>query len=140
MSSSQSSSTSEPGSSTGEEFPGLSVLQKYLPQVPAVTPVQHMMTNEMKLADLVERTGYQIVQRNGQRIYGGPPPNYIGKPPCKGTEVFVGKIPRDMFEYDLVPLFERVMNAQCGNFTILLSLRFCVKSILGILNVQNLPF
>ena len=86
------------------------MLQKYLPQVPAVAPVQHMMTNEMKLADLVERTGYQIVQRNGQRIYGGPPPNYIGKPPCKGTEVFVGKIPRDMFEYDLVPLFERVMN------------------------------
>jgi len=109
VSSSQSSSTSEPGSgsSTGEEFPGLSVLQKYLPQVPAVAPVQHMMTNEMKLADLVERTGYQIVQRNGQRIYGGPPPNYIGKAPCKGTEVFVGKIPRDMFEYDLVPLFER---------------------------------
>ena len=86
------------------------MLQKYLPQVPAVAPVQHMMTNEMKLADLVERTGYQIVQRNGQRIYGGPPPNYIGKAPCKGTEVFVGKIPRDMFEYDLVPLFERVMN------------------------------
>ena len=119
----------------GEEFPGLSVLQKYLPQVPAVAPVQHMMTNEMKLADLVERTGicisinisfkftnfiysgYQIVQRNGQRIYGGPPPNYIGKPPCKGTEVFVGKIPRDMFEYDLVPIFERVRNAKCGNLT-----------------------
>ena len=30
--------------------------------------------------------------------------------------------------------------AQCGNFMIFLSLRFYVKSILGILEVQNLPF
>ena len=29
---------------------------------------------------------------------------------------------------------------QCGNFMILLSLRFYVKSIFGILEVQNLPF
>ena len=29
---------------------------------------------------------------------------------------------------------------QCGNFMIFLSLRFYVKSILGILEVQNLPF
>ena len=31
-------------------------------------------------------------------------------------------------------------NAQCGNFIIFLSLRFHVKSILRILELQNLPF
>ena len=33
-----------------------------------------------------------------------------------------------------------VWNSQCGNFIILLSLRFYVKSILGIIEVQNMPF
>ena len=36
------------------------------------------------------------------------------------------------------PIVGRV--AQCGNFTIFLSFRFYVKSIFGILEVQNLPF
>ena len=33
-----------------------------------------------------------------------------------------------------------VLLSQCGNFTIFLSVRFYVKSTLGILEVQNLPF
>ena len=52
--------------------------------------------------------GYNVTQRNGQRIYGGPPPNWKGPAPDKGSEVFVGKIPRDMYEWELVPLFETV--------------------------------
>ena len=36
----------------------------------------------------------------------GPPPNWQGPPPTKGTEIFVGKIPREMFEWELVPIFE----------------------------------
>ncbi|XP_056156128.1 probable RNA-binding protein 46 [Lampris incognitus] len=55
----------------------------------------------------MERTGYSMIQENGQRKYGGPPPGWVGKPPPKGCEVFVGKIPRDMYEDALVPLFER---------------------------------
>ena len=35
---------------------------------------------------------------------------------------------------------EEVHIAHCGNFMIFLSLRFYVKSILGIVEVQNLPF
>ena len=35
---------------------------------------------------------------------------------------------------------EYVSYTQCGNFIIFLSFRFYVKSILGILEVQNLPF
>ena len=52
--------------------------------------------------------GYNVTQRNGQRIYGGPPPNWNGPAPDKGSEVFVGKVPRDMYEWELVPLFEKV--------------------------------
>uniref|UniRef100_A0A3Q3WQH4 Probable RNA-binding protein 46 n=1 Tax=Mola mola TaxID=94237 RepID=A0A3Q3WQH4_MOLML len=62
---------------------------------------------EMALLDLMESTGYNMVQENGQRKYGGPPPDWEGPPPPRGCEVFVGKIPRDMYEDELVPLFDR---------------------------------
>ncbi|CAB4054218.1 Probable RNA-binding protein 46,Heterogeneous nuclear ribonucleoprotein R,Heterogeneous nuclear ribonucleoprotein Q,RNA-binding protein 47,APOBEC1 complementation factor [Lepeophtheirus salmonis] len=48
------------------------------------------------------------LQRNGQRIYGSPPPDWTGPPPEKGAEIFVGKVPRDCFENELVPLFSSV--------------------------------
>lgn len=65
------------------------------------------VTNESALLTLMERTGFNIVQENGQRKYG-PPPNWEGPVPGRGCEVFVGKIPRDCFEDELVPAFERV--------------------------------
>ncbi|XP_064383811.1 probable RNA-binding protein 46 isoform X2 [Halichondria panicea] len=61
------------------------------------------------LALLMERTGCIIIQQNGQRRYG-PATTWDGPPPARGTEVFVGKIPRDCFEDELVPVFEG-----CGN-------------------------
>jgi RNA recognition motif-containing protein len=42
----------------------------------------------------------------GQRKYGGPPPGWEGEPPGNGCEVFCGKIPKDMYEDELIPLFE----------------------------------
>ncbi|XP_030017784.1 putative RNA-binding protein 46 [Sphaeramia orbicularis] len=59
----------------------------------------------MALLTLMEKTGYNMVQENGQRKYGGPPPDWEGPPPPRGCEVFVGKIPRDIYEDELVPLF-----------------------------------
>ena len=56
---------------------------------------------------LMERTGYSIVQFNGQRRYG-PPPDWEGEAPSRGCKVFVGKIPRDCFEDELVPVFEKM--------------------------------
>lgn len=47
-------------------------------------------------------------QENGQRRYGGPPPGWDGPPPERGSEIFVGKLPRDLFEDELVPLCEKV--------------------------------
>ncbi|XP_055493283.1 RNA-binding protein 47 isoform X5 [Leucoraja erinacea] len=64
--------------------------------------------NEATLLALMERTGYTMVQENGQRKYGGPPPGWEGHPPPRGCEVFIGKIPRDVYEDELVPIFESV--------------------------------
>lgn len=59
-----------------------------------------------KLLDLMEKTGYPIVQQNGQRRFG-PPPNWEGPPPPRGSEIFIGKLPREIFEDELVPIFSR---------------------------------
>ncbi|XP_049577450.1 RNA-binding protein 47 isoform X8 [Syngnathus scovelli] len=63
--------------------------------------------NEATLVALMERTGYGMVQENGQRKYG-PPPGWNGPSPPRGCEIFVGKIPRDVYEDELVPVFESV--------------------------------
>ncbi|XP_018616835.2 APOBEC1 complementation factor isoform X1 [Scleropages formosus] len=65
------------------------------------------MQKEAALRSLVQRTGYQLHQENGQRRYGGPPPGWEGPPPERGSEIFVGKLPRDLFEDELVPLCEK---------------------------------
>ncbi|XP_042204863.1 probable RNA-binding protein 46 isoform X2 [Homarus americanus] len=58
------------------------------------------------LQELMLRTGYPLVHENGQRKYG-PPPGWEGPSPPKGCEVFIGKIPRDLYEDELVPVMER---------------------------------
>jgi hypothetical protein len=73
-----------------------------------ITDPGMQQSNDEKLLDLMTRTGYNIAQRNGQRIFGGPPPNWTAPPPHKGTEIFVGKVPRDIYEWELVPIFEKV--------------------------------
>jgi len=60
-----------------------------------------------RLLALAKKTGYEILQTNGQRKYG-PPPFWKGPPPPKGSEVFIGKLPRDLYEDELVPIFEKV--------------------------------
>ena len=72
----------------------------------ATSPAQKLQTSS-PISYLLERTGYPLVQQNGQRRYG-PPPTWDGSPPPRGSEVFVGKIPRDCFEDELVPVFEQV--------------------------------
>ncbi|XP_053495959.1 APOBEC1 complementation factor isoform X1 [Ictalurus furcatus] len=62
---------------------------------------------EAALRALIQSTGYQLHQENGQRRYGGPPPGWEGPPPERGSEIFVGKLPRDLFEDELVPLCEK---------------------------------
>ncbi|XP_034383403.1 heterogeneous nuclear ribonucleoprotein Q-like isoform X3 [Cyclopterus lumpus] len=65
--------------------------------------------DEAKIKELLDRTDYTLDVTTGQRKYGGPPPEpvYSGAQPNVGTEIFIGKIPRDLFEDELVPLFEK---------------------------------
>ncbi|KAI1286029.1 Heterogeneous nuclear ribonucleoprotein Q [Halotydeus destructor] len=65
--------------------------------------------DEAKLKAILERTGYSLDITSGQRKYGGPPPDWTERVPGAGCEIFVGKIPKEIFEDDLVPLFE-----ECG--------------------------
>ncbi|CAH2322174.1 APOBEC1 complementation factor isoform X2 [Pelobates cultripes] len=64
--------------------------------------------NEPSMRALIQRTGYNLTQENGQRRYGGPPPGWDGPPPERGCEIFIGKLPRDLFEDELVPLCEKI--------------------------------
>ncbi|XP_045117912.1 heterogeneous nuclear ribonucleoprotein R-like isoform X8 [Portunus trituberculatus] len=63
--------------------------------------------NEDNLKAILERTGYTLDVTTGQRKYGGPPPNWEGPPPGPGCEVFCGKIPKELYEDELIPLFEK---------------------------------
>ena len=44
----------------------------------------------------------------GQRKYGGPPPDWNGPTPQSGCEIFVGRIPKDVYEDELIILFEKI--------------------------------
>ncbi|CAF0960160.1 unnamed protein product [Didymodactylos carnosus] len=61
--------------------------------------------DEAKLKAICDRTHYAIEITAGQRKYGGPPPEGPERPP-ENSEVFVGKIPREVFEDELIPLCE----------------------------------
>ena len=69
----------------------------------------NQISKEQKLLDLMERSGFNIVQENGQRVFG-PPPDWPASraPPSKGCEIFVGKIPRDCYEDELVPVLTKI--------------------------------
>jgi RNA recognition motif-containing protein len=59
-----------------------------------------------KLSALVSEYGYNLFKENGQRKFCAPPEWELPIPP-RGSEVFIGKLPRDVYEDELVPLFER---------------------------------
>ena len=64
--------------------------------------------DEARLQAILDRTGYSLDVTSGQRKYGGPPPDWTDPPPGLGCEIFVGKIPKEMFEDELIPVFEQV--------------------------------
>lgn len=63
--------------------------------------------DETKIKEILDRTGYELDYTTGQRKYGGPPPNWDANQPGAGHEVFCGKIPKEIFEDELIPLFEK---------------------------------
>ncbi|KAJ8254731.1 hypothetical protein GJAV_G00196580 [Gymnothorax javanicus] len=62
----------------------------------------------VSLESWVQKTATKLVQVNGQRKYGGPPPDWTGPVPGPGCEVFISQIPRDVYEDKLIPLFQSV--------------------------------
>jgi len=62
--------------------------------------------DEVKLKEITERTGYKIEITAGQRKFGGPPPDGPDRPEHH-SEVFIGKLPREVFEDELIPLCEK---------------------------------
>ena len=66
---------------------------------------------ERRLKKLTEQTGYTLVQRNGQRIFGGPPPGWTSQQgPDRGTEVYCYKLPRLIFTHFIhLPLFFQIL-------------------------------
>ena len=84
-----------------------SLYENYL-NISPQTPQTYSPCNQEALKQLLNRTGYPLTQENGQRKYG-PPTNWGNIPePDRGCEVFVGKIPRDCFENEIIPILERV--------------------------------
>lgn len=57
--------------------------------------------------NLKTNDNYQIIHNNGQRIYC--PASSLNSPrPPRGTEVFVGNLPRNLMENELLPVFSQV--------------------------------
>uniref|UniRef100_U3K4G3 DND microRNA-mediated repression inhibitor 1 n=2 Tax=Ficedula albicollis TaxID=59894 RepID=U3K4G3_FICAL len=63
---------------------------------------------KMSLHAWQKEMGIELVQINGQRCYGGPPPGWVGGPPPFGTEVYIARLPQDIYENTLIPLFQSV--------------------------------
>lgn len=75
--------------------------------------ISEVAKKSQRLLDFMETTGYSVVQTNGQRVTG--PANLQlavaagnNVSPPQGCEVFIGKIPANMFEDELVPVFNSV--------------------------------
>ncbi|XP_072178470.1 heterogeneous nuclear ribonucleoprotein Q-like [Diadema setosum] len=67
--------------------------------------------DEAKIKEILARTGYSLDVTTGQRKYSRPTPEDAESLPAPppGSEIFIGKIPKEMYEDELIPLLE-----QCG--------------------------
>ncbi|XP_073525821.1 dead end protein homolog 1-like [Phyllobates terribilis] len=64
--------------------------------------------NKAGLIEWMRSSNVSLVQENGQRKYGGPPPGWVGETPPHGSEIFIGNIPQEIYEDTLIPLFQSV--------------------------------
>ena len=92
---------------TSESFSPSSLLDDSSSKEECLSNIIGTHPNEIKTS-VNPDNGYPVRQENGQRKTG-PPPDWptTRHPPGRGCEVFVGKLPRDCFEEELFPLFER---------------------------------
>ncbi|XP_066445109.1 dead end protein homolog 1 [Eleutherodactylus coqui] len=62
--------------------------------------------NKADLLNWMKSNNITLVQVNGQRTYGGPPPGWVGDAPPLGSEIFIGSLPQEIYEDVLIPLFQ----------------------------------
>ncbi|KAF7405782.1 hypothetical protein HZH68_005151 [Vespula germanica] len=72
-----------------------------------IPDVTEQMEASRKILQLVTDFNYSLTQINGQRKFG-PPLDWTGPAPGPGCEIFVGKIPRTLYEHDIYPIFSSV--------------------------------
>ncbi|XP_031782267.1 probable RNA-binding protein 46 [Nasonia vitripennis] len=61
----------------------------------------------VRLLELMHKTEYELVQENGQRRLTAPELTKEHREHIKGSEVFLGRLPRDCYEDELMPVLER---------------------------------
>lgn len=66
--------------------------------------MKNQLENSLKLLKFITDSQLTLTQVNGQRKLG-PPPGWNGPPPDLKCEIFVGSIPRNYYEPDLVLIF-----------------------------------
>lgn len=62
----------------------------------------------IRLLEMLQRTKYELVQENGQRRLTAPEIIRGEKQRVKGAEIFLGRLPRDCYEDELMPMLETV--------------------------------
>lgn len=62
----------------------------------------------VRLLDLMQKTHYDLVQENGQRRLSAPELTKEMRDNIKSAEIFLGRLPRDCYEDELMPVLERI--------------------------------
>lgn len=62
----------------------------------------------IRLLEMLQRTKYELVQENGQRRLTAPEIVRGEKQRVKGAEIFLGRLPRDCYEDELMPVLETI--------------------------------
>ncbi|XP_063995313.1 adenylosuccinate lyase isoform X2 [Diachasmimorpha longicaudata] len=89
----------------GQQERSRNISHHVVKHLPCAMEAQIEITKQV--LQLVKETGLPITQVNGQSKLG-PPPNWVGPPPSPKCEVFVGKLPRDLYEFEIYPIFRRI--------------------------------
>ncbi|CAL7936521.1 unnamed protein product [Xylocopa violacea] len=62
----------------------------------------------IRLLEMLQKTNYELVQENGQRRLTAPEIVRGDKQRVKGAEIFLGRLPRNCYEDELMPMLEKV--------------------------------
>ena len=62
----------------------------------------------LRLLELTRSTNYELVQENGQRRLTAPELSADTGDRIKGAEVFIGRLPRDCYEDELMPILQKI--------------------------------